>query len=96
MRAERNFLDGHAFAVFRSEFAIGKSDVCDVRAQEVRGHLLGFFFELLQRHVDGGAAHSGRPAAESADAVLHDCCVAMNDSDVVYLQPEFVGGDLGE
>ena len=52
--------------------------------------------DLGPGEVEGGAADRLRPAAERADALLHDAGVAVVDADVLERHPELVGEHLRE
>src|SRR5262249_12736579 len=42
------------------------------------------------------SANGGAPAAEGSDSVLHNRGIAMNDCDVVQVDSQLVGRDLGK
>ena len=62
----------------------------------MRGDLVGFLFQFLNRDKDRRAADRGRAAAKRADAVLDHAGVAVNHSHVVDVDAQFIRGDLRE
>ena len=55
-----------------------------------------FAFTFAARHVQRGAAHGLRPAAERADPLLHDARVAVLNRDVIQRDAELIGEHLRE
>src|SRR5260221_8111444 len=97
MSGERYFLNGGACrAALHRELSVLEADFAGIGLQQMRGELGGFFFQLLERHVDGGSADSGAAAAESANAVLHDERVAVNHGDVINIYAKMIAGELCE
>src|SRR5579859_3642005 len=74
-----------AFGSMPRKFAFLKTYMLNLTLQHVGRNLVGFFAQFLQREVDRSAADGHTPATEGADAVLNDGSVAVDDSNVVYV-----------
>src|SRR5207253_4798008 len=60
------------------------------------GDFCGLLFQLLNCYQYCCTADRSRAATKSADAVLNDSSVAMDDGDVIQIHTEFIRGDLRE
>ena len=67
-----------------------------MRLEKRGGELRHLGLHLRAGHVQRGPAHRLRPAAEGADALLHDARIAVQDRDVFERHAELVGEHLRE
>src|SRR5450432_1541850 len=65
-------------------------------SQQMCGEFGCLLFQLLQCHIDGGAADCRATTAECANTILHNGSIAVDHGHVIYVNTEFVSRDLGE